>query len=110
MAKFFTFNQNNPGGIFVEDEYVAPRVIIEAESAEEANTKAEEIGIYFDGVYDDRDCDCCGDRWGRVNDSDGKPGPMVYGEPVSEVRLLWGKKHEAIVHYKNGTIKRFPKE
>jgi hypothetical protein len=108
MGKFFTFNQNNSGGKFVEDKDVAPYVVIEAESAEEANTKAEEIGIYFEGVDAGSDCPCCGDRWYMADYRDGKPEPMVYGEPVSKVRRAWGEKHEAIVHYKNGTIERFP--
>ena len=29
----------------------------------EANTKACDIGIYFDGVANGADCECCGDRW-----------------------------------------------
>lgn len=25
--------------------------------------KAQGIGIYFDGCADNKDCECCGDRW-----------------------------------------------
>lgn len=63
---FFHFDQNNSGGSYDADENVAPLVIIEAVDDDAANDKAEEIGIYFNGVEDERDCECCGDRWWRV--------------------------------------------
>jgi hypothetical protein len=72
--KFFLFAQNNSGGNFEidEDMGIGSRVYIEAKTADEANEKAERIGIYFDGVNEERDCECCGDRWYKVyNDNDG---------------------------------------
>ena len=37
--------------------------------AQEADTRAEKFGIYFDGVKNGQDCDCCGDRWRRTFES-----------------------------------------
>lgn len=60
---FYHYDQNNSGGAFDEP---ALNVFIEASSDEEADTIAEANGIYFDGVEDDKDCPCCGDRWSRA--------------------------------------------
>ena len=68
--KAYLFHQNNSGGVFVIDDKLCPRVYIKAVSAEEANKKAEEIGIYFNGVINDIDCPCCGDRWYPVSEGD----------------------------------------
>ena len=57
---FFTFYQNNSGGVF---DGPAHYVIVEASDAEEAATRAETVGVYFNGVEDGLDCECCGDRW-----------------------------------------------
>ena len=62
-GKFFEFNQNNSGGEFVVDGKLCHRLFIEANSPQEACDKAVAMGVYFDGVKDGRDCDCCGDRW-----------------------------------------------
>jgi hypothetical protein len=73
---FYTFVQNNSGGNFFGPHYV----IIEANSAEEANNIAEsEASIYFHGCEDGRDCTCCGDRWHPVNAEDGTESPQIYG-------------------------------
>lgn len=61
--KFFLYHQNNSGGYFDQNENVDVNVIIEAKSEYESDRIAEDIGIYFNGVMDDIDCDCCGDRW-----------------------------------------------
>lgn len=42
---------------------MAHTVIIEAKTAEQADDKAQEIGIYFNGCEEEIDCPCCGDRW-----------------------------------------------
>lgn len=66
--KFYEFPQNNTGGEW--DKILGYVVIIEAETPEKANEKAEEIGIYFDGVENGEDCECCGDRWCEVDEYD----------------------------------------
>ena len=82
--KWFTFRQNNSGGRFVIDNEVDTYVIIQAGCADEANSFAEKIGIYFDGVRKNKDCECCGDRWCRAyGDDDGTDEPMIYDEAVT---------------------------
>ena len=68
--KVYLFDQNNSFGRFTINDSLCPKVYITAKNAEEANKKAESIGIYFDGVSDDIDCPCCGDRWYPVNECD----------------------------------------
>jgi hypothetical protein len=60
MSNFYEFNQNNSGGNFVTTDKLCHRVVIQADSYDEARTKALDMGIYFDGAGD---CPCCGDRW-----------------------------------------------
>lgn len=102
----FTFYQNNSGGSFAfnENDGITHYVIIEADSAEEANKKAQSIGIYFDGCEEGMDCDCCGDRWYYTDDSDGEAKPTIYGEDFNKVELtLWMDEGKNIcVHYKSG--------
>jgi len=109
---FYTFNQNNSGGRFSFNEKagITHFVIIEADNVDEANSLAEDLGIYFNGCDDGRDCPCCGDRWYPVdNDSyDCKDSPVIYGKSPKEYvtakdSCLWmNKGKEACVHYKNG--------
>jgi hypothetical protein len=94
---FFTFSQNNSFGTFDVDDNVDHYVIIEAESADEANHIAESIGIYFDGVEKGIDCECCGDRWYPVY-NEGVEKPEIYGNTPSEYT------YQYIIYYKNGTI------
>lgn len=68
--KVYLFNQNNIGGGFVINDKLCPRVYITAINAKEANKKAKEIGIYFDGVVYGIDYPCCGDRWYPVSERD----------------------------------------
>jgi hypothetical protein len=71
MSKFFEFNQNNTGGSFEVNDKLCHRLFIEADNYEEANSIAERLGCYWDGVYGGMDCDCCGDRWYPNSEGDG---------------------------------------
>ena len=111
---FYTYRQNNSYGVFDVDDNVKHFVIIEADSAKEANEKAEHIGIYFDGVEKELDCPCCGDRWYKVIEEDGTEKPKIYGEDPSSYlafrkQLFYGfsTKEKVIVYYKNGKIEVF---
>lgn len=99
---FFTYNQNNSGGSFdYSDDGISHYVIIEADTAAEANARAERIGLYFDG---EGDCSCCGDRWSEAWEDDGDDVPSVYGEPILEHKSLnnWMyPRPEAFVHYRD---------
>lgn len=83
---FYTFVQNNSGGVFTGPAHY---VIVEADSADEANIRAEDLGIYFDGCVEDasgytRDCPCCGDRWHEVTSAYAEEKPMVYNNTAQE--------------------------
>lgn len=108
---FYTFEQNNPGGVFMISHRVAPYVIIEAQDAESANDRAENIaGIYFNGCDEDIDCNCCGDRWYKVCEDDAYETPTVYGTPVGELTgFKWAQPGEpyAHVYYMDGSKETF---
>ena len=102
---FYTYRQNNSGGSFDINDEVSLYVIIEADSATEANDIAEIKGLYFDGCEEGFDCECCGDRWdSQYDDTDGTETPMIYNEAASEYKDTWaGDKPYCFVYYKNGT-------
>lgn len=56
-TKWYRFDQNNSGGFFKGPAMV---VYVEAQSAREANQRAQTVGVYFNGSAD---CSCCGSRW-----------------------------------------------
>ena len=107
-TRFFTFGQNNSGGVFNLTDDVTHWVIIEAGEATEANAKLEHLGGYFNGCESGRDCDCCGDRWSAQWEEDaGEPEPLIYGqtpaEYIADTSFLWmpeGK--EVVIHYADG--------
>lgn len=79
-TKFFEFSQNNTGGSFVTDDKLCHRLFIEAESAKEAISKAEDLGCYWNGVDEGQDCPCCGDRW----------YPSGHAVDFEEMNKRWG--------------------
>lgn len=99
--KFYTFHQNNSGGVFDHDAIsgIGYNVCIEAESVADANDRAENIGLYFNGCDDERDCPCCGDRWYSASEYDAAETPQQYGEPL---RAGWGIP--SYIHYANGEV------
>lgn len=107
---FYQYDQNNSGGYFVASDWVARTVIIEAESAREADYKAEEIGIYFDDDWR-IDCPCCGSRWSRAWGK-GEETPQINGKDPADVHCSWTKVGMPYVHiyYKDGTKTSFIKE
>jgi len=113
---FYTFDQNNSGGSWDYDAArgITHRVIVEADSPDEANDRAEAIGLYFNGVAAERDCECCGDRWSPMwSGEKGTTVPEVYGTAVLETKKMprngagikWmGNKPEVFIHYKDNRI------
>ncbi|AFV51384.1 hypothetical protein FDG66_gp64 [Streptomyces phage phiCAM] len=108
---FFEYSQNNSGGSFAYDgdAGITHYVIIEADSPEEANDKAETIGLYFDGYGD---CDCCGSRWSECWDGDkGEKVPSIYGTPVSDYdfgyRWMHSDEPECYVHFADGSVQGY---
>ena len=91
VIMFYTYQQNNSGGEFshVPDK-LSHCVVVEANSAGEANQRLLALGGYFDGVSEDRDCDCCGDRWYPCSESDGAGVPSLCGgTPLVDVVDVW---------------------
>ena len=76
---FFTYRQNNSYGRYEFNDKLSAYVIVEAKNAEEANKRAEELGIEFN-----EGCSTCGDRWSRADHHDSEKIPMIYDEDVSE--------------------------
>ena len=80
---FYVYRQNNSGGSFRPP---AVDVIVEADSAAEADTIAEGVGIYFDGAGD---CPCCGNRWDEAEEDWNKY------DSLAEAKASIGKHNEA---------------
>ena len=97
--RFFHFSQNNSGGSFVIDETLAHHVIIEAYDALDANTRAMQIGIYFNGCDSGMDCQCCGDRWSaQWSDDRGDDTPMIYGDKPETYEDYFTKEGQPVCH------------
>jgi hypothetical protein len=115
---FWNYRQNNSGGSFSfdKDRGISVNVIVEANSPDDADRRAESIGIYFDDDYS-IDCECCGTRWHRAY-GEGDVLPSVYNEPViggkvrfTEYSYKWMEKNpEGFIHYKDGTVVPFDYE
>lgn len=110
-TKFYDFNQNNSGGSFDHDATrgIGHHVIVEATSAQDAVSRAESIGLYFDGSGD---CSCCGNRWSEPY-GEGDDVPKIYDQDVSGGTYLsewggWGIP--SYIHYINGVITEVKEE
>ena len=107
-SKFFTYNQNNSGGAFDinKEKGIGEYVIVEAMNLNDADARAESIGLYFHGVEDGMDCDCCGDRWYSPYD-DGSEEPLIYDRTPEDYKNgdNWSKNKTIAVHYLDGSVK-----
>ena len=110
---FYLFEQNNSGGFFEynDDLGVGPKIIVEADSHDEAVSIMENI-VDFDSTYY---CHCCGPRWDR----DLRPAEYTSLDrvikldvPRSIVTRSSGvvyedpRRAEVYVHYKNQVVTR----
>ena len=109
-SKFYTFRQNNSFGRFDYDagRGISVNVIVEADSVDDANSRAERIGLYFDGSGD---CQCCGNRWSEQYEWQGKDSgdekPALYGVAVKAEDLVSSPDVDSYIHYKNGQVVAF---
>jgi len=99
-TKFYEFTQNNSGGSFVTNKKLCHRLVIEAVKESDAEEKAFDMGVYYNGVEDGRDCGCCGDRWsspsemlfpyryGTFSKSEATKKAKKYGADVE--KTTWG--------------------
>lgn len=98
MSKFFTYSQNNSGGVYYGP---AQYVIIEADNADNADDIAREHDIYFNGCATGMDCSCCGDRWSHQWE-EGTDSPEIYGKAPDEFDFMWdcpdGVPNYIIIH------------
>ena len=95
--QWYQYIQNNSGGSFQGPAHL---VFIEANSASESDSIAQEHRIYFDGCAFDMDCECCGDRWGTADHpyysvdsdlySDKSLYLVAYGQPGVLTRTVDG--------------------
>lgn len=121
---WFEYRQNNSGGVFFMDDDASIYVFIQAESADAANQKAEEVTIYFDGCESDRDCDCCGDRWYHADYPVDSFKTHFWHEENTEYDnisdyaqalandSMWAEddKPAVVVYFADGSFKRFYKK
>ncbi len=104
-TKFFNYRQNNSGGSFVIDEArgLSINVWIEAIDSAHANSRAESIGLYFDG---EGDCPCCGNRWYSAYDPGEEKARCSRGYLGS-----WGNEDApGFIHTIDGKIHKITKE
>ena len=96
---FYTYKQTNSAGITQRNDErgITNFVIIEAGTTAEADTRAEAIGLYFDGVKSGRDCRCCGDRWKRAEE--GFDTLQVHGKALSDETVF-----EELDYADNGNV------
>lgn len=103
---FFLFRQNNTGGDFHlrPDKGISVRVVVEAGSSAAADARAEAIGLYFDGVEDGHDCECCGDRWYRAHLRGGFDDPARVADALGSTDWTAGEAAYTYVHYLDGRV------
>lgn len=95
---YYTFRQNNSFGTW---KGPAKFVIVEAADVNQASSRAEEVGVYFDGCDSGMDCPCCGDRWSTPYE-DGTETPMIYGEPIADYRA-WNDDEDVLIYRLDNT-------
>lgn len=107
---WFKFDQNNSGGSFDFDDKLTHRLFIEADTEEEAEAKAFEMGVYYNGCENGLDCPCCGDRWYGCEELKAKDFEYSGTKTVEEYAEHLAKnyswlKPDVRLFYKNGQVK-----
>jgi hypothetical protein len=97
---YYHFRQNNTGGYYAPD--TTHHIIIKADTADEANRIAvERTPIYFDGVANGLDCQCCGDRWyAQWDDDEGASEPLIYGRTIHPDGYImsYGQREDILIY------------
>ena len=110
---FYHFCQNNSGGTFKRDHKsgISHHVIVEGTDADDIVSRAEAIGLYWDGCRNGLDCPCCGDRWYRPLDNLSLDTvPRLHGQDVADgvytpSGIRWIKDGpEGYIHYMDGRV------
>lgn len=94
---FYTIDQNNSGGYFIQNEYVDEFVIVEANTPYEAVYKLNKIVEDYSEY-----CECCGERWCYdVDDFNSvSEQPTLYNKPIEEYKSWWNGS--VIIYYLDG--------
>lgn len=97
-TKFWTFDQNNSGGVFDHNpaKGIGYAICVEAVDKAHARGRAQEISESYGASGD---CPCCGERWSFYAYGDGDDEPSMYGKPLEGG---WGIP--SYVHYLDGGI------
>lgn len=103
---FYTYDQNNSGGYYIQNGIVDIFVIVEGDTVEEIIEKAKDIFEDYSEY-----CPCCGERWdldiwGETLDDE----PLVYDIPAREFKDNFWKYGNVIIYYKNGMKEIIPIE
>lgn len=102
-TKFYTYDQNNSGGNWAKG--MPNYLIVEATSESDADRRAVDAGVYFNGVDEGYDCECCGDRW--YSPEDGTDEPLVYGKHPSEIKPFLKGDLAVRVIYIDGRVQEY---
>lgn len=90
---YYTFVQNNPDGGFFDTDNLSRYVIIESDTAVNANYHAQNIGITFDK-----------NRWEKATEEFARENPTILGRTPHEKTLMFvlpGAPY-CIIHHANG--------
>lgn len=99
--KWVSFNQNNSGGYYIQNEDVSALVCIQGKSLEQIKRKAESL---FSG--NDSYCECCGERWSTwVDEDDMMDEPYYYDTPLKDSFDEYGNGSYATLHFHNGEVR-----
>jgi hypothetical protein len=104
---YYMWRQKNTGGSFITDDDVSRFVVIEAEGYDQAEEKAFDLGIYYNGVDSERDCSCCGDRWYEGDLVELKDGDTIEDYLQREEDEYPCRDTMTILHLADGSKKTF---
>lgn len=94
---FYFFYQNNSGGYYKQTSDIDEIVVIEADTPELANNKADELGM-FDLAF----CPCCGERFDCVEEQDGYTLKQIVKDNIPIYQ-----NHHILVHFSDNSKKLF---
>lgn len=98
-ALWYEFDQNNSGGYYERDDFVADVVFIQAMSSDQADDIMRDM---VDKAHAWNYCECCGERWSFWR-KEGYEVPTRYDEDVTKGGFeLYSKDGYALFHGLNG--------
>lgn len=94
--RWWTADQNNSGGYYIENQDVAAYVFVQASSAQEALSRIESVLDQYSEF-----CQCCGTRWSADywSDDDGTSEPTIYGQTLDQQQPIFRTATAVMYHY-----------